>query len=225
MSEDRVNRTLADRRSIDVDAAHPCLGSERHELRIQRCHLAPAQPVFVLDQDHNRAAFRRLVGERGELRRIGQLCLVDPGDREQLRGDPVSQSDGSGLVEQQRVDIARRLDRTTRHRQDVELDEPVHAGNADCRQQRADRRRDQCHKERDQHDDTDLPARVVGEARDRDGRQQEDDRQPCEQDVECDLVRRLLPLGALNQANHAIEKGRTLAGRDPHLDLPAPTRR
>ena len=57
------------------------------------------------------------------------------------------------------------------------------------------------------------------EARDRHRRQQEDDRQPGEQYVQRYLVRRLLPLGALDQADHAIKKGRALARGDAHLDL------
>ena len=40
----------------------------------------------------------------------------------------------------------------------------------------------------------------------RDDREQEDDRQPGEQDVQRDLVRRLLPLGALDQRDHAVEE-------------------
>ena len=43
-------------------------------------------------------------------------------------------------------------------------------------------------------------------------------RQAGQQDVQRDLVRRLLPLGALDQRDHAVEEGRARRGGDPHLD-------
>ena len=43
-------------------------------------------------------------------------------------------------------------------------------------------------------------------------------RQAGEQDVERDLVRRLLPLRALDQADHAVEEGRARRRGDPDLD-------
>ena len=41
---------------------------------------------------------------------------------------------------------------------------------------------------------------------------------PDEQDVERDLVGRLLPLGALDQRDHAVEEGRAGRGGDAHAD-------
>ena len=64
---------------------------------------------------------------------------------------PVAQRDRAGLVEQQHVDVAGSLDRPARHRQHVRLDHPIHAGDADRRQQPADGRRDEADQERDQH--------------------------------------------------------------------------
>ncbi len=43
-------------------------------------------------------------------------------------------------------------------------------------------------------------------------------RQAGEQDVERDLVGRLLPLGALDQRDHAVEEGLARAGGDAHRD-------
>ena len=50
----------------------------------------------------------------------------------------------------------------------------------------------------------------------RDAGDQEDDRHRREQDVEGDLVRRLLPLGAFDQGDHAVEKGFAGVGGDAH---------
>ena len=72
---DGVGGALADQRAVQVDAAHPRLRAERDELVLAELALAQAEPL--LREHDDRAAFRRLVGERGELRDLGQLALVD----------------------------------------------------------------------------------------------------------------------------------------------------
>ncbi len=47
---------------------------------------------------------------------------------------PVADGDRAGLVEQQHIDVARRLDRAARLGEDVEADETVHARDADRRE-------------------------------------------------------------------------------------------
>ena len=65
----------------------------------------------------------------------------------------VADGDRAGLVEQQRVHVARRLDGAPGHGEHVALDEPVHAGDADRGQQRPDGGRDQRDEQRDQEDE------------------------------------------------------------------------
>src|SRR5437660_492108 len=84
------------------------------------------------------APLGRLVGQRGELGGIRQIALVGARDRQKLGRLAVAQRDGAGLVEQQRVDVARRLDGAARHGEHVEAHQAVHAGDADGRQQSAD---------------------------------------------------------------------------------------
>jgi hypothetical protein len=63
-----------------------------------------------------------------------------------------------------------------------------------------------------------CPARILHEAGNgRDG-EDEDQRHARQQDRQCDLVGRLLPLRALDQRDHAIEKGRTLGSGDADDD-------
>ena len=50
----------------------------------------------------------------------------------------------------------------------------------------------------------------------RDHGDQEDDRQPGQQDVERDLVRRLLPLGAFDERDHPVEERLARIDRDLH---------
>ena len=64
-----------------------------------------------------------------------------------------------------------------------------------------------------------LGVRVDGERLQRHDGEQEDDREPGEQDVEGDLVRRLLAVGALDEGDHAVEERLARLGGDAHDDL------
>ena len=191
---------------------------ERDELGAEFVNVTAADAVFLLREHHNRAALGSLVGERGELRRIGKLLLSYAGHRHELSRLTIAERDGARLVEEQRVDVACRLHRTPRHGEHVEADETVHAGDSDGREQRADRRRNERDEQRHQNNHGDCAASIGCIARNRHRREHEDDGQAGKQDVERDLVRCLLALGALDQRNHAVEEGRALRGRDPHLE-------
>ena len=217
-SLDGVDGALADRAAVEVDARHAGVRRERHERRLVRGELASAQAVLLLGEHDDRAALRRLVGQRRELRGVGERRVADARRRTELGRLPVAQRDRAGLVEQQRIDVAGRFDRAAGHRQHVLLDEPVHAGDADRRDQRADRRRNQADQQRDQHGNRNRRAGVVGKRLERHHDEQEDERQHREQDVQRDLVRRLLPDGALDERDHAIEKCLARIGGDLHHD-------
>ena len=66
-----------------------------------------------------------------------------------------------------------------------------------------------------------LGAGVDGERLQRHDGEQEDDRQPGEQDRQGDLVRGLLPVGALDERDHAVEERLARLGGDLHDDLVA----
>ena len=189
-----------------VDAGHPRLRRERDERRLLRRQLPSAQAVLLLRQHDDRSPFRRLVRQRRQLRRVGERRLADARQRNELGRLAVAERDRPGLVEQQRVDVSGGFDRAPRHRQHVVLHQPVHAGDADRRQQAADRRRDEAHQQRHQHEQRLRRARVDRKRLQRDHGDQEDDRQPGQQDVERDLVRRLLPLGAFDERDHPVEE-------------------
>ena len=134
---------------LEVDTGHPCRRAEFDPVRLgefARC--AGPQAVLLLGEHDDGAALGRLVGEAGQLRGVGERFGRHAGQRDERRGLPVAQRDGAGLVEQQGVDVAGGLDRAARHGQHVALHQPVHAGDADGRQQRADGGRDQAHQQR-----------------------------------------------------------------------------
>ena len=86
----------------------------------------------VAAQFDDRAALGRLVGQRGhDRRRAAPASGRTPGGGDDLGRHAVAEGDGAGLVEQQGVDVAGRLDRAARGRQDIDLQQPVHAGDAD----------------------------------------------------------------------------------------------
>ena len=139
--------------------------------------LAAANAELRLRQHDDAAALRRLVGERGELRAIGEQLRRNPGHGQELDRLPVAERDRAGLVEQQRVDVARRLDGAAAHRDHVLLNHAVHARDADRREQAADRRRDEADEQRDQDRNRRRAAAVDGERLQRRDGEQEDDRQ------------------------------------------------
>ena len=102
-----------------------------------------ADAILLLGQNHDGAPLRRLVSQRGELGRIGEVLLGDAPNGPERGRLAVAERDGPGLVEQERIHVAGRLDGAARHGQDIEANQAVHPGDADGGQQRADRGRDQ----------------------------------------------------------------------------------
>ena len=144
--------------------------------------------------------------------------VVHAGQRDELARAAVAVRDRAGLVEQQRRDVARRLDRAARHREHVALHEAIHAGDADGREERADRRRDEADEQGDEHRDARRARRVGRDRVQREHDHHEDDREAREQDVQRDLVRRLLARRALDERDHAVDEGLAGLRRDAHHD-------
>ena len=176
---------------VEVDPAHPGLRGERDEVRGRAAPPGRAPAARARSWPARRSSgprgSRRPGWTAGRRRRARRRST--PLDREELGGLPVAERDGAGLVQQQRVHVAGGLDRATGHGQHVVLHQPVHAGDADGRQQRADRGRDQADQQRDQHDQRLLGAGVDRERLQGDGGHQEHDGQAGQQDVQRDLVR------------------------------------
>ena len=125
--------------------------------------VALADVETLLGEHDDRAALGRLVRERRQLGGVGHLSLVVAADRHELRRHPVAERDRARLVEQQRLGVAGRLDGAAAHGEHVALHEPVHAGDADRREQGADRGRDQADEQGDEDDDRDGRPGVVAE--------------------------------------------------------------
>ena len=73
--------------------------------------------------------------------------------RDKLHRLAVAQGDRAGLIQQQHIHIPGGFDRPPRERNHVALDQAIHPGNADGREQPADGGGDQAHQQRHQHGD------------------------------------------------------------------------
>ena len=209
-----IHRALANARAGQVDAAHAGLRGEGNKLGVNAAQVAAAQVVLFLGQHDDRAALGSFVGERGELRGVGQPFVAHVGRGMKLRGLAVAEGDGAGLVEQQRVHVAGCFNGAPAHGQHVVLHQAVHAGNADGREQAANGGRNQADQQRDQHEDRLRRLGVHGEGLQRDDGEQKDDGEAGEQNAERDLVGRLLARCAFDQRDHAVEEGLAGVGGD-----------
>ncbi len=211
----RAGSALAGLLAVHVDTRHAGLGGEGDPLGVRQLALvAFAQPVLLLREDHDGAALGGLVREGGELGGVGEFGFRGALDGHELRGLAVAEGDRAGLVEQQRGDVAGGFHRPAGHGQDVALDEAVHARDADRGEQRADGGGDQADQQCGEDDHGLLGVRVDRERLQGDDREQEDDGQRGEQDVERDLVGRLLSGRALDEGDHAVDEGLAGLGRD-----------
>src|ERR1035437_253632 len=203
----------------EIHAAHARLRSERDELRVGRRDFASAQTKFFLRQHHDTAAFGRFVGERRELRGVGETLDGDEWRRNKLRRLTVAERDRAGFVEQQHVHVSRSLDRAAAHREHIVLQQTVHARDADGAQQTTDGGGNQTHEQRDQHRHGKDRGGIKTKRFQRHANQQKNKRQRRKQNGERDFVRRLLACRAFDQRNHAIQK--TFAGidRNANFDL------
>ena len=77
---------LAHAAAVEIDAAHAGLRGEGDEVGVMLGDLAAADAVLLLGEDDDGAALGGLVGEAGELRRVGQLPHVCAADRGELGG-------------------------------------------------------------------------------------------------------------------------------------------
>ena len=180
--------------------------------------VAPAQVVLFLGEHDDRTALGGFVGKRRELRGIRQALGADIGGGNELRCLAIAEGDGAGLVEQQRVDVARSFNGAAAHGEHVVLHQAIHAGDADGRKQSADRRRDEADQQRYQDEHGLRRLGVNGERLQRDHGQQEDDGQSRKQDRQRNLVGSLLARCAFDQRDHAVKKRFAGIGRDADLD-------
>ena len=217
---DGGSRALADLAVAQVHATHAGLGGEGHEVGIEGVQVPFAQSVVLFGQHHDAAAFGRLIRERGQLGRVGKHLDVHAFAGDEGHGLAIAQGDGAGLVQQQHVHVPGGFHGAARGGDDVGLDHAVHAGDADGRQQAADGGGNQADQQGDQDGQAHGaalargPGREEGEGQQRGHGQEEDDGEARQEDVQGDLVGRLLALGAFHHGDHAVEEALAGVGRD-----------
>ena len=160
-----------------------------------------------------------------EIGRLNQRLGVDVSERNEFGRLTAAERDRAGLVEQQRLHVARRFHRLPGHGEHVETHRAVDPGDADGREQRADGRGDEGDQKRDQIGDIDARVQILGHRRHRRHDNDEDQSEDGKQDGECHLVRRLLPLGTFDQMDHAVEEALARIDGDPDEQLVRDDRR
>ena len=197
MDDDGIDRALAQRPPGEIDARNPRMGGERHNPRIG-ANVGRAQAIAAHRQSDDGTALRRFIRKRREHHRFGKGVLRYARDRDELIRHAIAEGDSAGLVEQQRIDVARRLDRAAGSGDHVEADQSIHAGDADRRQQAADRRRNEADEQRNEHGHRKNGSRITGERPQRHADDQKDDGEARQQDRQREFIRRFLTLRAFH---------------------------
>ncbi len=155
-----VRSPFSDLPAVDVHAAHAGLRLERdeHGMRHLR-HGAASEPV-LFGKDHNASAFRRFIGQRCQLRGIGQFLEFDSVRRDKFRCLTISEGDGAGLVQEQHIHVTRGFGCSAAHGKHVLLHQPVDARDADGAQESTDGGGDEAHQQSHQHGDRERHSRV-----------------------------------------------------------------
>ena len=81
MTANGINGPFTDHPVLNVNAAHAGLRREGNERGVQALYVALAQVKALLGEDHDTAAFRRFIGQRGKLRRVSQRFFIHAGSR------------------------------------------------------------------------------------------------------------------------------------------------
>ncbi len=81
MTANGINGAFTDHPVLNVNSTHAGLRRKGHERGVQALYVALAQVKALLGEDHDTATFRRLIGQRRKLRRVGQRFFIHAGSR------------------------------------------------------------------------------------------------------------------------------------------------
>ena len=205
MAGDGIDGAFSDHSPVrHIDAAHARLRGEIQAPAAVERGLTLGSELFG-EGDH-RASFGRRIVRGGKVSRLNEFARARPRQWNELGCLPVAHGERAGLVEQQGMHVACGLHGLAGHGEDVEPEGAVDAGDADGGKKRTDRGRNERHEQRDQIGDVDACLQVDRNGRHGGDRNEEDQRQYGEQGRQGHLVRRLLPLGAFHEMDHAVEE-------------------
>ena len=172
----------------------------------------------IARQNDDRAPFRRFISQACQTRSRSKRRQGYARQRQKLCRLTVANCDCAGLVEKQRVNIARSFNGAAGFGEDVEAHQSVHARNANGGQQSRDCCGNERHEQSDQYRHCKAAIGELGEGGKRANRDEKDQRQPSQKNRQRDLIRRFLPLRAFHKRNHPVKKALPGGGRHAHLD-------
>ena len=97
-----------------------------------------------------RLAFRRIIMQAGQSCTANQFAAACTANREKVSRQTVAVSNGARFIQDHGIDIAASLNGLTGHCDHIKARNAIHTSNTDCRQQAANRGRDQTNCQRDQ---------------------------------------------------------------------------
>ena len=203
---DRLGRALTDSGSVGhVYARATGLGRKADHTNAHHFHRVGFHACRGSEL-HDGLALRSLVGNRREYAQTGKRLRVDSLHGIEFRGLTVADRDGSGLVEQQRIEVSGRFDGLARLGNDIGAQRAVHAGDTDRREQAADRSRNQADEQRDESGYRDVGSHVIRKRLQRSANDHEYQRESGQQNRQSDFVRSFLTGRTFDQRDHLVEE-------------------
>ena len=208
----RVRTSFADMLVSDIDAAHASLCGEFDKIGFQFGNFFAAEVKFIFREDYNTSSFRRFVRDGGKLSGFRKVAFGNISDGDKFAGLTVAEGNGTRLVEEEHVYVARRFDCTAAGGKDVRLIQSRHARDTDGGKQGADRRRSKTNEQSDDIGKTDggalsrLIYRKFREGQKGSRYDEEDNRQSDEKNLQRDFVGGLFTACAFDHGNHFIEE-------------------
>ena len=219
MLRHRLDRPLANPALPQVQPAHPGLGAEGNEQCPGSPTSRPRSPWRSLASTTMERPSGVSSARLASWAASASIRHGHAGRREELGGHAVAERDGAGLVEEQRVHVARGLHRATAHGEDVLAEQPVHPGDADGREQPADGGGDEADQQRHDGRRREPDARVAGHGDERHAGEEEDQGQA--RPAGCAARSRWASSGATAPSTSAIIRSRKDSPgstRDPDHD-------
>jgi hypothetical protein len=102
-----ANRSLPILNPSVIQPAHPFFCGKRYDLAFVCLHVA--NDMLLLGEHEDRAAFWRIVKQRGKYRYLYQLLLLCSCDWNKLRRQPIAVRDRACFVQNNRIDVTSRL--------------------------------------------------------------------------------------------------------------------
>ncbi|MNC42815.1 hypothetical protein D3C75_916430 [compost metagenome] len=117
---------------LQIQPAHPGFRLEFDKHRTFSQFLLVSQTLFAYQLQYG-PSLRRIITKGAYSRPIRNFLHIGAANRNKLAGHPVPVGNGAGLIQNNGINVAGGLYSLSRHGQNIELGDPVHACDSDSR--------------------------------------------------------------------------------------------